>query len=115
MNIFTKENWIENLRMSRETFQYLCTQLRPHIQRQDTRLRRPISVEHRLGITLWCISTCAEYWTIGHLFGVARCTVCVIVHDTCTAIATVFLDQYVKFPTGNELERVVKSFEENGT
>ena len=109
---FTPENWMENFRMNRETFEYLCAQLRPHIQRQNTRLRTPISVEHRLAITLWCLSTCSEYRTIGHLFGVARCTVCVIVHDTCTAIVSVLFDQYIKFPTGNDLERVVKGFEE---
>ena len=94
--------------MNRETFEYLCAQLRPHIQRQNTRLRTPISVEHRLAITLWCLSTCSEYRTIGHLFGVARCTVCVIVHDTCAAIVSVLFDQYIKFPTGNDLERVVE-------
>ena len=44
---FTPENWIENFRMNRETFEYLCAQLRPHIQRQNTRLRTPIIVEHR--------------------------------------------------------------------
>ena len=109
---FTQENWIENFRMNRETFDYLCTQLRPWIQRKSTRLREPISVEHRLAITLWCLSTCAEYRTIGHLFGVARCTVCVIVHDTCAAIVTVLLDQYIKFPNGEDLEKTVKGFEE---
>lgn len=109
---FTPDNWIENFRMNRETFDYLCTQLRPWIQRKNTRLRQAISVEHRLAITLWCLSTCSEYRTIGHLFGVARCTVCVIVHDTCAAIVSVLLDQYIKFPVGNELERVVKGFED---
>ena len=37
---------------------------------------------------------------------------CVIVHDTCAAIVSVLFDQYIKFPNGNELERVVKGFEE---
>ena len=50
---FTPENWVENFRMNRET---LCAQLRPHIQHQNTHLRTPISVEHHLAITLWCLS-----------------------------------------------------------
>lgn len=47
---------------------------------------------------------------IGHLFGVARCTVCVIVHDTCAAIVNVLLSEYIQFPTGNLLTSVIEGF-----
>ena len=69
---FTPREWLENFRMSKSTFEYLCDQLRPFVQRQHTRLRSPLSVERRVTITLWTLSTPAEYRTIGHLFGVAR-------------------------------------------
>ena len=110
MRTFTSEDWIENLRVNCETFLYLCDQLKPVIQRQDTPLRRSISVQHRLAITLWCLSTCAEYRTTGHLFGVARCTVCVIVHDTCAAIVAVLQSSYIKFPTANDLQYIIDGF-----
>ena len=64
-----------------KSFYYLCDKLRPATARQDTKLRRAISVEKRVAITLWCLATCTEYRTIAHLFGVSRSTVCVIVHD----------------------------------
>ena len=54
-----------------------------------------VTVEHRLAITLWCLATCCEYRTIGHLFGLARSTVCVIIHDTCTAIVNTLQSQYI--------------------
>lgn len=73
-------------------------------------MRRAISVEHRLAITLWCLATCAEYRTIRNLFGVARCTVCVIVHDTCDAIVQIFLSSYIYFPTDEELQQVIDGF-----
>ena len=66
----------------------------------EHQLRSAISVECHVAITLWCLATCAEYRTIGHLFGVARCTVCVIIHDTCKAIVDVLLTRYIKFPVG---------------
>ena len=72
--------------MNRETFVYICGQLRSRIQRVNTRMRQAISVEKRLAVTLWCLATPAEYRTIGHLFGIARSTVCRIVHETCKAI-----------------------------
>ena len=89
---------------------YICDQLKPVIQRQDTSMRKAISVEHRVAITLWCLATCAEYRTIGHLFGVARCTVCVVVHDTCEALVRVFRSRYVTFPTGDNLHNVIDGF-----
>ena len=77
------------------------------IQRRNTQLSKSICVEHRIAITLWCLATCGEYRTIAHLFGVARCTVCVIVHDTCQAIVDSLLKTYIKFPHGNTLNDVV--------
>ena len=52
MRTFTSEDWIENFRMNWETFLYLCDQLKPLIQWQDTRLQKAICVQHRLAITL---------------------------------------------------------------
>lgn len=110
LKTFTKEDWVENFRVSKHTFHYLCAQLSPLIKRRDTGLRKAICVEHRLAITLWCLATCGEYRTIGHLFGVARCTVCVIVHDTCQAIITKLLKKYIQFPVGEQLTQVVDGF-----
>ena len=70
----------------------------------------PICVEQRVAITLWCLATCSQYRTIAHLFGMARCTVCVIVHNTCKAIIDVLLNAYIQFPQGNELRDVVEGF-----
>ena len=106
------EGLVGKFRISRDTFHFLCDKLRPVIARQNTRFRRCICVEKRLAITLWCLATCAEYRTIGHLFGVARCTLCVIVHNTCAAIVAVLQSDYIKFPENDELCEVLEGFEE---
>ncbi len=108
---FTPHDWMNNFRMSKETFVYLCEQLRPTVYRQDTRLRKAIPVEKRVAIALWCLATPAEYRTIGHLFGVARSTVCIIVHSVVDAIVNVLLRQYIQFPTGEQLTNVINGFE----
>ena len=61
-------------------------------------------------MTLWCLATCSEYRTIAHLFGVARCTVCVILHDTCKAIISVLQKQFIKFPCGEDLKTAAEEF-----
>ena len=103
--------WKENLRMSRNTFNVLCQELRPHIERQETRLRMPIGVEKRVAVTIWKLATNVEYRTLSALFGLGRSTVCVIVVETCNAIAKHLFPRYVSFPTGERLRDIVSMFE----
>lgn len=110
LKTFTPVDWMENFRVSRETFHYLCQKLGPVIQRKNTQLRNAIPVNKRLAITLWCLATCSEYRTIAHLFGVARCTVCVIVHDTCKAIVSRLQKIFIKFPCGEDLKTAAEGF-----
>lgn len=74
-------------------------------------MRQAIPVEKRLAVTLWTLATPAEYRTIAHLFGIARSTVCKIVHDTCEAITGVLLKRYITFPSGDKLQAVIEGFE----
>ena len=94
--------------MSRVSFYYLCDQLKHLLEKQTTRLRKPLSVEQRVAITLWILATPVEYRTVAHLFGVVRCTICVVVHETCEAIFSRLLPVYISFPTGEQLDEVVK-------
>ena len=52
MEEFTESDWLENFRMGRDTFIYVCNQLRPYIKKKRTIMREPISVEKRHGILL---------------------------------------------------------------
>ena len=110
MRTFTHQDWIENFRTCKETFLYIFNKLAPTLHRTDTILRRPLSVEGRVAVALWCIATPTEYHTIAHLFGIAKSTVCEIVHETCQCILDVFMKDYIQFPTGNKLDQVVDEF-----
>ena len=68
---------------------------------------RPLSVQRRVAVCLWCLATPIEYRTIAHLFGIGRST---IVHETCRAIVKVLMKEYIKFPSGDALDRVVDEF-----
>ena len=92
--------------MSQETFLYLCVQLQREIEKQNTRFRKAVSVQKRVAVTLWVLA----YRSVGHMFGLARCTVCRIVHDTCRAIVKVLLPKYVRFPVGDGLKNTVQHF-----
>ena len=51
-----EEEWKEHFRMTRKSFQVLCDELRPFIQRQRTNMRRPVSVETQVAATLYFLS-----------------------------------------------------------
>ena len=108
---FTPSDWLENFRMSHSTFTYLCNELRHTIQKKDTVMRKAIPVEQRVALTLWRLATTADYRTIGHLFGISKPAVCVIVKDVCSAIVKVLLPRYIKVPTGDSLKEVLHGFE----
>ena len=52
--------WKQNLRMSQDTFNILCNELCPFIQKKWTNMRSPVSVEERVAVTVWKLATNVE-------------------------------------------------------
>ena len=75
---FTSDDWLENLRMSKATFLYVCSELRLAVEKNDTSMIKAIPVEQRVALTLWFLATGTDFRTIGHLFGVSKSTMCVV-------------------------------------
>ena len=50
---WTDNDWMGNLRMSEVTFQKLCEELAPFIERRDTNYHKAISLRERVAITLY--------------------------------------------------------------
>ena len=96
---FTNEQWKDNFRMEKTIF-YLCEQLRPRLQRRDTKFRKALPVSVRVAIALWRLATHNTNKTIGHLFGVAKSTVCGIINEVCQAMIDCLLHKMIKFPKG---------------
>ena len=80
-------------------FEYICNELRPQLLRQDTRMRKAVGVKKRIAITLWRLSTNAEYRTIAHLFGVAKSTTCQILDEVCVAVLQKLFGRYITIPS----------------
>ena len=104
LNNFGPHDWMQNFRMSRESFYYLCDQLKHLLEKQTTRLRKPLSVEQRVAITLWILATTVEYF-------------CLELRDVryvlwFKAIVSKLLPVYISFPTGGQLDEVIRGFKE---
>ena len=95
--------------MSKITFMYIFNQLKYTFNVADT-MRKAIPVEKRIAVALWRLSTNVEYRTIGHVFGISRSTMCVIVHEIFNKVLTPMY-MYIKIPTGQQQRETVDLFE----
>ena len=110
---FTPKDWLENFCMSQSTFVYLCDELRSSIEKNDTVMRKAVPTDMRVAITLWFLATGADYRTTGHLFGMSKSTVCVVLKDVCSAIVKSLLPRYISFPTGAALREIIDGFNDD--
>ncbi|KAK7884157.1 hypothetical protein WMY93_027280 [Mugilogobius chulae] len=108
---FTEEEWLDNFRMSEETFEYLCVRLKCALERRDTSFRQCVPVRKRVAVALWRLATNAEYRTISHLFGVSRSVVYRCVRDFCEAICTHLLPELITFPDQEKLKSMAAFIE----
>ena len=108
---FNDNDWVKNFRMSRDTFEDLCKEVSPYLQKQDTKFRKAISIDKRVAVSLWRLSTNCEYQTIGHLFGISKSAVCDIVKEFCFVVNTHLLSKYICIPKDEDLVKVVREFE----
>ncbi len=109
--VYGQSWWRENLRMTRETFTFVCDKLRPHIARQATRMREPIDVETRVAVTIWWLGTNIEYRSLAALFGLGRSTVGELINDTCSFIACHLMPVYLRIPRGESVRAIIDGVE----
>ena len=93
-----------------KTFNLLCEHLSPFLSKEGTKLRKAISVEKRVAVSLWRLATNADYQTIVHLFGISKSSVGSIVEEFCEGLSTQFVDKYIRIPSGEKLDKVVHEF-----
>ena len=75
--ISLQDEWRENFRVSRETFDYLCNELRPFLQKKETHLRKPVSVETQVAVTLYYLSDEGRLRKVTNAFGLGSKKHCI--------------------------------------
>ena len=55
------EEWYETYRLSKQSFDHLCVELRPFLQKQITHVIEPLSVETQVAIALYYLSDEGRY------------------------------------------------------
>jgi hypothetical protein len=109
-NEYDDELWYVNFRVTRQTFDFVLNTVKDDLIHENTVMREAISAKRRLAITLYFVSSTAEYKTIGNLFGVSRSFVCMCIREVCSVI-TKGLSKFIKFPRGQQLWQVIDDYE----
>lgn len=107
---WTARMWIKHLRMKKETFLYLCRDLAPFLEKQQTRFRETIPVSKRIAIALWRLASGHDYRSLGQLFGVGRSTCCKITHHVSDALVSVFLKRFIATVSNERVQETKEAF-----
>ncbi|KAM8986599.1 uncharacterized protein ACIB01_018031 [Guaruba guarouba] len=107
---FSPRDWLEKFRMSKETFFYICNQLRPGLAPHSAHFHPTLPLEKRVAVALWHLATNVEYQTLSPLFGVGPSTVQTCVREVSYAVVLLLKPLYLRLPNEKELENMVRIF-----
>ena len=86
-NKATLEEWRENFRMSEASFYMLCEELRPYLTKQTTELRKHVSVETQVAVTLYYLADEGRMRKVSNSFGLGKATVSKVIHHVTSVIS----------------------------
>ncbi|XP_068671197.1 putative nuclease HARBI1 [Montipora foliosa] len=101
-NVSVASEWKENFRMSKTTFSDLCDYLRPLLEKKTTKMRRPLSVETEVALTLYYLADEGRYRKIANAFGISRAWVSITIRNVCAAISEYLGPVYVRLPSNEQ-------------
>lgn len=74
-------------------------------------MRKPISVEKQLAVTLYCLSDEGRFGEVAKTFGIGKSTVSLIVRRVCKVICIVLGPTLIKLPTTEaEVQEAAEKF-----
>ena len=81
-----QEFWKREFRLQTETFEYIVNLLRPSIEKQNTFWREAITVEKRIAVAIWRLSTGNSHRATSKVFGIGLSIACKLLAEFCTAV-----------------------------
>ena len=109
---FTEKEWYDNFHISRSTFDDIVREVQDEIVQKDTPMHKAVSPRKRTAITLYSMSSTAEYRTIADLFGVSMSFICLCIRDVCKAMTKNLKNDFLKVPKGEDLREVMRLYKD---
>ena len=109
---FDEQQWYENFRVTRDTFQFILNEIEREIRRRNTPMRQAISARRRLAIVLYYLSSTAEYRTIANLFGVSTSFVCSCIKEVSIVIVQKMKTKFITIPKREEVKEIMRIYKD---
>jgi hypothetical protein len=93
--------------MTRRTFDYICNQIGPLVEKMQTNAHNTISVDRKIAAVIWYLATNSEFCTIGHLFGLSQSFLC-NAQEVCSAIVSKLMPIWIKMPSYERLVEQIR-------
>ena len=82
--------------MSKESFYILCDELRPHITKNTTQIRKSIDIEKQVAVVLYYLADECPRKKTANAFGVVKCTVSKIFYRVTKAINRYLAPKFIE-------------------
>ncbi|KAE8748732.1 hypothetical protein FOCC_FOCC004535 [Frankliniella occidentalis] len=110
---FTDEEFVENFRMRRRTYEYICDRLRHRLEPQHNPINgaQGLSVEKVVAIAIYKMASLTEYRQVGNQFGVHKSTVHNCLYAFCIAVNDELGAEHIRMPDEAEATIIANQFE----
>ena len=95
--------------MSPERYFHLLELVEPRIRKKDTNMRKPISADERLTMTLRYLASGMMQDCLSYSYRIGKSTVCVIIYEVCQAIWDALRGPYMRCPNSPEEWRIIEN------
>ena len=106
---FTDKQLYKNFSISRETFQYIVSEVEHELLRQDTRFRKAVCPSTKIAILLYFLGSTAEY---RNLFGISKPFVSLCITDVAQAIVRRLKASFLIVPKGEDVKDAMSIYRE---
>ncbi|KZV52012.1 hypothetical protein F511_10232 [Dorcoceras hygrometricum] len=108
---FPEEEFYRAFRMSRATFDMICEELEPVVNKKNTMLRLAIPVRQRVAVCIWRLATGEALREVSKRFGLGISTCHKLVLEVCSAIKSVLMPKFLQWPDEGRMREIKRGFE----
>ncbi|KAL8498932.1 hypothetical protein ACS0TY_022043 [Phlomoides rotata] len=108
---FPDEEFKKAFRMGKETFDLICNELSSAVAKENTMLRAAVPVRQRVAVCIWRLATGEPLRLVSKKFGLGISTCHKLVLEVCSAIRSVLMPKYLRWPDDEGLRRIKDDFD----
>ncbi|MED6207617.1 hypothetical protein PIB30_117283 [Stylosanthes scabra] len=108
---FPEEEFRRSFRMSKATFDLICRELDSAVTKKNTMLRDAIPVRQRVAVCIWRLATGDPLRLVSKRFGLGISTCHKLVLEVCSAIKTVLMPKFLRWPDESTMKKNKEEFE----